>query len=111
MKSAKLTALLALGTFAVGALAAGPAEAADHVVVQVDKQYSPTALTIKAGDRVTFRNADRIDHHVISYTPTMPFDLGLQLPGDENSVEFKTPGKVIVNCDLHGKMEVAITVE
>lgn len=84
---------------------------ATHVITQRDRQFGPTTLTVKAGDTVIFRNEDFIAHHVVSHTPQFPFDLDLQQPGAENAMVFSKPGTVIVSCDIHPRMEVAVTVQ
>ena len=81
------------------------------VVTQNNRQFTPTELTVKVGQTVIFRNEDNIPHHVVSHTPQFMFDLDLQQPGTENSVTFTKPGKIIVGCDLHPRMEVAVTVQ
>ncbi len=85
--------------------------AGTHVVTQQDRQFGPTELTVKVGDTVIFRNNDNMAHHVVSHTPLFPFDLDLQQPGAENAMTFTKAGKVIVGCDIHPRMEVAVTVE
>lgn len=81
-----------------------------YVVVQIDRQYAPLTLTVKAGDAVLFRNEDVIAHHVVSHTPLFPFDLDLQNPGAENTIVFNKTGQVVVGCDIHPRMEMVVTV-
>ena len=100
-------ALLALG----GALAvATPATAADHAVAQKDKAFSTPAITVKAGDRITFTNADSITHNVYSVTKGYEFDLKTQAPGHSDTVPFPRAGNVEVECAIHPKMKLKVTV-
>lgn len=83
---------------------------ATHLITQRDRQFSRTEMSVKVGDTVIFRNDDSIAHHVVSHTPFFIFDLDLQQPGAENAMVFAKPGTVIVGCDIHPRMEVAVTV-
>jgi plastocyanin len=80
-------------------------------VRQIDLQFKPGTLAIKAGDAVIFRNDDSVPHHVVSHTPLFRFDLDLQLPGKESKVVFDKKGVVVVSCDIHPTMEMTVTVE
>jgi plastocyanin len=100
-------ALLALaGTLAV----VTPASATDHAVAQKDKAFSTTAITVKAGDRITFTNADSITHNVYSVTKGYEFDLKTQTPGHSDTVPFPKAGSVDVECAIHPKMKLKVTV-
>ncbi|HYE51215.1 MAG TPA: cupredoxin domain-containing protein [Azospirillaceae bacterium] len=107
-------ALLVLLAALAAASAAGPAaaqQATVHTVTQRDGRFVPSALTVKRGDAVVFRNDDDRPHHVVSHTPFFKFDLDLQGPGGEGTVVFDKPGTVVVGCDLHSAMETLVTVE
>lgn len=89
---------------------AGPALAADHVVPQKDKAFALKTLSIKAGDKVAFRNDDTYSHNIFSLTDAMPFDLGTYGPGQAKTVTFAKPGKFEVECAIHPDMRLVITV-
>jgi plastocyanin len=99
--------LLAL---ALAALAA-PAAAADHVISQKGKQFDPTTLRVKVGDRVLFENDDETTHNVFSRSPGNVFNVGIQQPGSSSPVTFEEAGSVEVRCAIHPGMKLTIEVE
>lgn len=107
---ARFTALLMALPLLAGSSGREAQAQGPHVVVQIDRQYAPLTLTVKAGDAVLFRNDDVIPHHIVSHTPIFPFDLDLQDPGAENKIVFDKPGQVVVGCDIHPRMEMVVTV-
>src|SRR5580765_302173 len=57
------------GTFAaaVGALVLATASAAATYTVAIRSTgFSPASLTVNHGDKVTFRNLDKVDHQVVA---------------------------------------------
>jgi len=99
--------LLAVG---LAVIVAGPASAADHSIIQKDKAFSEKTLAIKVGDRITFSNADSITHNVFSATRGMEFDLRTQVPGQSSTVPFSKAGSLLVECAIHPKMKLQVTV-
>jgi plastocyanin len=97
---------LGLGAAVAVALTAG---AAETTVTQKDRKFSVTQLTLKAGDTVTFVNADDVNHNVHSETKGAEFDL-VQPPGDRQTVTFTQPGRVDAQCAIHRAMRLSITV-
>lgn len=91
---------------AATALAAGGV-----TVVQQDKQFSETEVTVRVGEALTFVNKDEVSHNVYSKTPGMSFDLGRQKPGDSNDVSFDHPGEADVICAIHPQMKMKVKVE
>jgi len=87
-----------------------PAGAADVAITQRDKSFSEKSLTVKSGDRVVFTNADGIVHNVYSATPGHEFELKTQKPGQSDTVPFTKPGTVEVQCAIHPKMKLQVTV-
>lgn len=92
-------------------LAAFSAFAADHTVSQSGKAFEPSVLTIKAGDTITFVNNDFYDHNMYSDTAGSTFNLGIQAPGETSKVTLKTSGTVVVECKIHPKMKLTVTVQ
>lgn len=102
----KLPLFISLALLApLGALAAR-----DHVVAQKDKAFSIKALTIKAGDKVVFRNDDNFSHNVFSLSDAQPFDLGTYGNGQAKTVTYAKPGKYEVECAIHPDMHLLVTV-
>ena len=92
------------------ALAASAATGVDTKIVQKNKAFSTSALTIKAGDTLTFVNDDQVTHNVYSVTPGLAFDLRTQLPGHADTVRFQRAGVVDVACAIHPRMSLTLTV-
>lgn len=90
--------------------AAGPLHAEDHVIVQRDKSFSQPALTLRAGDRIVFKNEDTVSHNVFSRSPGAEFEVRAQLPGQETPVAFKKAGVADVRCAIHPGMRLQVTV-
>ncbi|NRF70677.1 cupredoxin domain-containing protein [Aquincola sp. S2] len=102
MKNLLITGLLSLLPFAAGA--------AEHVVTQKDKAFSAKTLSIKVGDKVTFRNDDAFSHNVFSLSDAMPFDLGTYANGQAKSVTYAKAGKFEIECAIHPDMRLVISV-
>lgn len=81
-----------------------------HVVSQKDKKFSVAALTVKAGDAVTFKNDDGIIHNVFSTSKGAEFNLNAQKPGTSNEHVFAGEGVVDVRCAFHPTMKLTVTV-
>jgi plastocyanin len=92
------------------ALAAGAAAPVDHEIVQNDRAFSQREITIKIGDRITFKNADEVAHNVYSATPGMTFDLRRQAPGESSAVPFLKEGTSLVQCAIHPKMKLIVHI-
>lgn len=92
------------------AVAATAAAAADHTVVQKNRAFDKTALSIKAGDKVVFRNDDPFVHNVFSLTEPGSFDLGTYPQGQAKGQVFPKEGKFEVECAIHPEMKMLVTV-
>ena len=65
--------------------------------------FSPLAVTISAGQSVTWKNTDAIAHTTTSNAiPTPIWNSGNMLPGATYSVYFPTAGTYTYNCLIHG---------
>jgi plastocyanin len=91
--------------------ALAPAHAADVTVYQEGKKFSESAVTIKAGDTVTFMNKDLVTHNVYSTTPGMAFDLKQQKPGASTTITFDHVGEATVQCAIHPLMKMQVDVQ
>lgn len=109
--SIRTVAAAVMAGAAVGALAAAAALAGESRVIQTGKAFEPKALTVKAGDNVVFANEDFYDHNVYSESGGNVFNLGIQPPGQTNTVTLANAGTVQVLCRIHPKMKLVITVE
>jgi plastocyanin len=101
-----LTVVLALA-FAAGS---GAAFAAQHSIMQKGKVFSESAIAIKKGDTVVFVNDDNIAHNILSTTPGHEFNLGAVAAGDSAQVIFDKSGEIGVQCAIHPRMKLTVTV-
>ena len=84
--------------------------AQEHLVTQKDKSFSTKSLSVKAGDKVVFRNDDGFSHNIFSLTDAMPFDLGTYGNGQTKAVTFAKPGKYEIECAIHPDMRLIVSV-
>jgi plastocyanin len=88
------------------------AGSAGPTVVAKDIAYSPAALTVKAGDTVTFKNNDGPTHTFTADDGS--FDSGRLAPG--KSFTFAVPSsaksgtKIAFHCQIHSSMKGTLTV-
>jgi plastocyanin len=87
---------------AAAAAVAGPAPLA--IMDQQHGQFVPHVLVVRTGTAVTFPNSDKVSHHVYSFSPTKPFELGLYKGNVYPPVVFDKPGIVVVGCNIHDSM-------
>jgi len=90
-------------------LLASSARAEDHRLTIKDFMFTPMALTIKAGDSVTWDNADGEPHTVVNLDGQ--FRSKALDEKDTYSHVFTTPGTFKYLCSIHPKMVGTITVE
>jgi plastocyanin len=83
------------------------ASAADVRVIQKGRRFSPTELTIKAGDSVTFTNDDEFIHQM--YSEGL-FDSDEKKPGQTLTEAFPRSGTFEVRCHIHPKMKLVVHV-
>lgn len=110
MKKLNLSTYLACNLLCTGLLAAGQAQAGEHLVTQKNKAFSVKKLTVKVGDTVKFLNEDSFAHNVFSLSAPKSFDLGSFGNGGTKTVTFDKPGKVEVECAVHPDMRLDIEV-
>ena len=91
-----------------------PAKAAGKVVHARMKntEFVPRTITIHAGDRVVWRNADDVAHTVMKDSGTgAEFFSGQLESGKSFEQAFATPGKVSYVCTNHPTMVGTIVVK
>lgn len=92
--------------------AATPASAAAskvHIVEIVEFAFSPSKLTIKAGDSVKFINKDAVSHSATADDKS--FDTGMLGQDKGKEVTFSEEGEFSYYCLPHPGMKGTITVE
>jgi plastocyanin len=100
-----------LGLLLAAAALAGPGQAKDFEVLQKDKKFSQTKLTVNVGDTVNFKNVDPFAHNIFSLSDAKSFDLGAYLQGQSKKVVFDTPGTIEIECSIHPEMKMVIEVK
>lgn len=71
--------------------------------------FSPTTLTVKVGDSVTWTNKDSFEHTVTADDGS--FDTGAIGSGQSKSVTFDKAGIFTYHCNIHPNMTATIVVE
>lgn len=92
-------------------LASGAPRSRPHDIMQREKSFSRTEITIQQSDSVYFHNDDSVVHNVFSTSPGNKFNLKPQKPGTTALVVFSGTGRVVVRCAFHPTMNLVITVE
>lgn len=87
------------------------AAAPSLTVSQKDRAFAPTAVTVKAGATLVFKNDDDVTHNSFSMSKGNEFNSKAQQPGETATVTFKTPGEVEIRCAFHPKMRMMVTVQ
>lgn len=77
---------------------------------QVNREFVPHVLVIRAGDAVIFPNNDKTKHHVYSFSPTHRFEIKLYSGVPSEPIIFNTPGVVVLGCNIHDWMVGYIVV-
>ena len=104
----RLHRLLALAALAY----AVPAMASDLSINQSNQTFSSSALSVHAGDKVTFHNGDTVTHNItVKGGDGDTDDPGLQKPGGMVSYKFETRGAYRVICSIHPRMKMTVNVE
>lgn len=88
---------------------ASPAPAVATVVHIVGFAYAPAAVTVHAGDTVTWINDDGAEHSVTASDHS--FDSGELAQGKSWSKTFSKPGTYAYYCDDHRFMKAAVEVK
>jgi plastocyanin len=103
---------LAVSSAACAALALGLATAStassEVAVTIVSRAYQPAALTIEAGQTVTWTNRGFTPHTVTAVGGE--FDSGRLNLGESFKVTFSTPGTFAYACTIHPSMKGTVTV-
>ena len=85
--------------------------AGSQKIVQKNREFSETEITIKPGEKLVFKNADDVTHNVFSNSKVNPFTIKIQAPGSSSVVEFPDEGVTEVRCAIHPKMKLNVIVK
>ena len=109
------TDLACLALAGLGLVAGAPllrAAAANVVtVVQNHRAFSIPDAHIKRGDGLRFTNDDAFNHQIFVKTPAFSFQSAEQAPGETVNITFPTAGTFDVQCEIHPRMHLAVTVD
>lgn len=72
-------------------------------------QISPTTVTIKVSESVTWTNKDSFAHHLVG--DKGEFDSGDMAAGATFSFAFKTAGTYAYHCSIHPEMKGTVVVQ
>ncbi|MEV6828677.1 cupredoxin family copper-binding protein [Amycolatopsis sp. NPDC051102] len=89
---------------------AGPAAAATQQVMMQDYAYSPAALTVRAGDTVTWMQHDEAPHDVVTTSAPVALRSPRLSAGQSWSYTFREPGTYSYYCSVHPDMRATVTV-
>ncbi|MBV1704370.1 MAG: cupredoxin domain-containing protein [Hyphomicrobiales bacterium] len=104
----KTTVKIFAGACLALTLGAGAAAAADVKVAIKDYAFAPAAVTIHAGDTVTWTNEDQMVH-TVTFKDGGASSGGLA-GGATFSRTFKAGGNFAYVCSLHPQMRATVTV-
>lgn len=71
--------------------------------------FSPSTITVKVGDKVTWTNQDSVGHSATADDNS--FDTGLLAQGQSESVTFSKAGTYTYHCSVHPMMKATIIVQ
>ena len=98
--------LLAVATL-VSMLATPAALAAEHAVAIKGMKFDPPALTVAAGDTITFTNEDGAPHTATADDGA--FDTGRLSRGQSATVTVSAAGEHAYKCLVHPSMKGTVT--
>jgi cytochrome c peroxidase len=102
---------VALALLLVG-LAVSAAHADEIAVGQKNKQFSAATATLRSGDKIKFTNDDTVAHNILATGPGgVLTNSGVQDPGESAIVAFDEPGTYEIECGIHPKMRMTVTVK
>jgi plastocyanin len=98
-------------TAARGGAAAAPSSGKVVKVQIKNYAYAPAAVTVKAGTKLQFTNADSTAHTATASGGTLAFDTGtIKGGGASGSVIVTKPGTYHYICTFHPFMKATVTV-
>ncbi len=80
-------------------------------VVQAHRAFSVAEAHVKRGDSISFTNEDTFNHQVFVKSPSFSFESTEQAPGEAVVMKFPVGGTFDVQCGIHPRMHLAVTVD
>lgn len=104
-----------IGLFAASALAGWSLSAQANpealAVSQKGTLFQPGTLDVTTGTVIRITNDDPFVHHVYVESPGFAYDSGEQRPGHVIAVRMDKPGQHVLQCAIHLKMKLHVTVK
>jgi plastocyanin len=90
------------GTTIPPTLATRPTKPA--TIEQIDREFVPYVIPVRAGTTVNFPNRDPLMHHVYSFSTVKSFEIKLYSSELPRGIVFDKPGIVTLGCNIHDWM-------
>lgn len=104
--------LLSSFFFPAGIVLNAYASSDDAITIsQKNRTYAPEAITIRAGESIRIINDDIFLHHAFVDNERMEYDSGPIEEGEARKISFPEKGEFNVECAIHPKMKLTVTVE
>jgi plastocyanin len=91
-------------------LIAPPALAATHAITISNSTFSPTSMSVRPGDTITWTNNDTPPHDVTVTSGPITFKSPMLTPGQSWSYTVRTAGSYSYICSVHPYMRATLTV-
>jgi plastocyanin len=82
-----------------------------QTVVQFERAFHPSEVTIARGETLTISNHDEFIHQIYVNSSAMNFDSNEQPPGQDVLVNFPSAGTFEVRCHIHPRMRLNVHVK
>jgi len=79
-------------------------------VIEDGRRFVPAEIQVQEGDVLEVHNEDEFFHQIFSRSPGMTLDTDERAPGSVTLVDFPGPGTFLVQCHIHPKMRLEVTV-
>ena len=91
--------------------ASGPASSSKEAnIEQRALQFVPLVSVVQTGTKISFPNADRVKHHIYSFSPAKKFDQKLYSGVAAAPQVFDKAGTVVLGCNIHDRMIAYVKV-
>jgi plastocyanin len=110
MNRDRIAALSIAAVALISCMAAALADDA-NTIVQVDRAFRPTEITITHGTTLDLANRDQFIHQIYVDTPGFNYDSEEQQPGQTFHITFPAVGTFQVRCHIHPKMLLTVHVK
>lgn len=109
MKTSRIK--IAIASAMLIALSNNPAASHPQTIVQFERAFHPSEVTIVRGETLTISNRDGFIHQIYVNSSVMNFDSNEQPPGQDVLVTFPSAGTFEVRCHIHPRMRLNVYVK